>query len=120
MTEQNRSSARSRIFGVARIAIGLGLLYYLVVSGALDWRSLGGLVAEWPLTFAAGGLLVGALFLIAWRLCLLLHAPGFSDGFTALWEHGRLDLTMEARVIREPWSSLFTAFWKSGKNMRGG
>jgi uncharacterized membrane protein YbhN (UPF0104 family) len=77
MTEQNRSSARSRIFGVARIAIGLGLLYYLVVSGALDWRSLGGLVDEWPLTFAAGGLLVGALFLIAWRLCLLLHAPGF-------------------------------------------
>jgi hypothetical protein len=26
----------------------------------------------------------------------LLHAPGVSDGFTTLWEHHRLDLTVEA------------------------
>ncbi len=39
----------------------------------------------------------------------LLHATGYSDGFTTLWEHGRLDLSMEARVIQDPWRALFTA-----------
>jgi hypothetical protein len=38
----------------------------------------------------------------------LLHAPGLSDGFTALWECGCLGLTMEALVLRLPWSDLFT------------
>jgi len=38
----------------------------------------------------------------------LLHAPGLSDGFTALWECDCLGLTMEALVLRSPWNSLFT------------
>jgi hypothetical protein len=38
----------------------------------------------------------------------LLHATGLSDGFVALWQHGRLDLTMEALVLKPPWSNLFT------------
>jgi hypothetical protein len=38
----------------------------------------------------------------------LLHAPGLSDGFTALWECGCPGLTMEALVLRSPWCSLFT------------
>lgn len=39
----------------------------------------------------------------------LLHAPAVSEGYTALWERGRLDLTVE-RVILEPaWRSLFTS-----------
>ncbi len=38
----------------------------------------------------------------------LLHAPAVSQGFTALWERGRLDLTMEALVLREPFPVLFT------------
>ncbi|MBN1568340.1 MAG: hypothetical protein JXA73_10880 [Acidobacteria bacterium] len=38
----------------------------------------------------------------------LLHAEGYSEGLTALWEHGRLDITMEAIVVRQPWSQLFT------------
>ena len=37
----------------------------------------------------------------------LLHAGGYSEGLTALWECGRLDITMEALVIKQPWSSLF-------------
>jgi hypothetical protein len=37
----------------------------------------------------------------------LLRTPTLSDGFAALWEHGRLDLTVEALVLREPWSELF-------------
>jgi hypothetical protein len=38
----------------------------------------------------------------------LLHTPGLSDGFVALWERGRLDLTMEALILQLPWSDLFT------------
>lgn len=39
----------------------------------------------------------------------LLAASGVSDGFTALWQCGRLDLTVEALVLTAPWNSLFTA-----------
>jgi len=38
----------------------------------------------------------------------LLHAPGLSDGFTALWECKRLDLTVEAYVLKPEWRELFT------------
>lgn len=39
----------------------------------------------------------------------LLRAPGYSDGFTTLWERGHLDLSMEAVVIQDPWRELFSA-----------
>jgi hypothetical protein len=38
----------------------------------------------------------------------LLHAATVSEGFTALWEKGRLDLTVEALVLHERFSELFT------------
>lgn len=39
----------------------------------------------------------------------LLNTPHVSDGYTALWQRGRLDLTVE-RVILEPeWLPLFTS-----------
>ncbi|SCG43418.1 AAA domain-containing protein [Micromonospora halophytica] len=38
----------------------------------------------------------------------LLHHPVVSDGFTALWERGRVDLTVEALVIQPRFRSLFT------------
>ncbi|WP_439597978.1 hypothetical protein [Falsiroseomonas sp.] len=38
----------------------------------------------------------------------LINEPNVSDGYTALWERGRLDLTVEAMVIDHPeWHSLF-------------
>ena len=37
----------------------------------------------------------------------LLHAPHVSDGFTALWERGRLDLAVEAVVQRNEFAALF-------------
>jgi hypothetical protein len=39
---------------------------------------------------------------------ILLHAPHVSDGYTALWERGRLDLTVEAVILQEKWHSLFS------------
>ncbi|MFG2058587.1 AAA domain-containing protein [Micromonospora sp. NPDC048930] len=38
----------------------------------------------------------------------LLHNPGVSEGFTALWERGRVDLTVEAVVIWPKFRALFT------------
>ena len=39
----------------------------------------------------------------------LIHAKTVSDGFTALWEKGRLDLAVEAVVLQHPkYHTLFT------------
>ena len=38
----------------------------------------------------------------------LLDAPSISEGFGTLWEAGRLDLTVEAVIIDEDWTNLFT------------
>jgi hypothetical protein len=38
----------------------------------------------------------------------LLHAPGVSEGFTKLWEHQRLDLTVETHVLKPEFQHLFT------------
>lgn len=37
----------------------------------------------------------------------LLGGNGLSDGFVRLWEEQRLDLSVEALALREPWSALF-------------
>lgn len=39
----------------------------------------------------------------------LLGGDDPSSGFTRLWEEQRLDLSVEAVVLQEPWRSLFTA-----------
>lgn len=39
----------------------------------------------------------------------LLHASSVSDGFTTLWLAKRLDLSVEAHVLRPEYSELFTA-----------
>lgn len=40
---------------------------------------------------------------------ILLHAATVSEGYTALWERGRLDLTVEALIHDNPkWHPLFT------------
>jgi len=38
---------------------------------------------------------------------ILLRKSDASEGFAALWERGRLDLTVEALVLRDPWCTLF-------------
>jgi hypothetical protein len=40
---------------------------------------------------------------------ILLHSANVSEGYTALWERGRLDLTVEAVIHNNPkWHPLFT------------
>src|SRR5216117_1155146 len=38
----------------------------------------------------------------------LMHAPTVSEGYTALWERGRLDLTIEAVILQAEWRDLFS------------
>jgi hypothetical protein len=38
----------------------------------------------------------------------LLHVPVVSDGYTALYERNRLDLTVEAVMLDPKWQDLFT------------
>lgn len=38
----------------------------------------------------------------------LIHDSHPSEGYTALWERGRLDLTVEAEVLDEKWKALFS------------
>jgi len=38
----------------------------------------------------------------------LLHAAEYSEGFTKLWELKRLDLSLEAAVLEQPWCNLFS------------
>ena len=40
---------------------------------------------------------------------MLIHSDTVSDGYTALWERGKLELTVEAMIIETPrYHSLFT------------
>lgn len=38
----------------------------------------------------------------------LISKPGGTDGFTTLWEHGRLDLSVEAHVLKPEYAELFS------------
>src|SRR5438309_1997218 len=38
----------------------------------------------------------------------LIHAPTVSEGYTALWEGERLDLTVEAVILEPEWQDLFS------------
>lgn len=38
----------------------------------------------------------------------LVMAKGHAEGLTRLWYDKRLDLSMEATIIRDPWCNLFT------------
>jgi len=39
---------------------------------------------------------------------ILINASNVSDGYTALWERHRLDLTIEALILDPEWNELFT------------
>ncbi len=39
---------------------------------------------------------------------ILLHASHVSDGYIALWERNRLDLTVEALILESTWRPLFS------------
>lgn len=64
------------LFTALRIGIGVGLLWYLGASGAIDWRALMGMLHEWPITLMAFLLLLVDMMVTSSRLCVLLAARG--------------------------------------------
>jgi hypothetical protein len=60
------------LWAIIRTAIGLGLLVYLGVSGAIKWSALLGLLSAWKITLAALLILYVDMVVTAWRLCVLL------------------------------------------------
>jgi hypothetical protein len=48
----------------------------------------------------------------------LLSAPGVSDGFTTLWERHRLDLSVEAIILKPEFASLFAKSERDAANRR--
>ncbi|MGH9795269.1 MAG: lysylphosphatidylglycerol synthase transmembrane domain-containing protein [Candidatus Acidiferrales bacterium] len=71
------------LFGAVRVAIGVGLLWYLGTSGAIEWRALIGLARVWPITLAAFLLLLLDMIVTSWRLCVLMAARGLHLSVTA-------------------------------------
>lgn len=74
---QGRTGAIRRLVPLAlRLALAIGLLAVLGVSGAIDWATLGGLFTAWPLTLAAILILFAAQFVTSSRLSVLLRPLG--------------------------------------------
>jgi len=63
---------------VARTALGVGLIAYLALSGAIDWSKLLGLATAWQHTAAAFVMLFLVVLLSSWRLCILLAGQGLA------------------------------------------
>ncbi len=67
---------RAWLIGGFKVVIGLGVLSWLLFSGAIDWRAIGGLTtAGWVLP-VAGCLCLANFSLMAWRLRVLMMAQG--------------------------------------------
>ena len=63
---------------IARILLGVGLITYLALSGAINWSRLLGLATAWYHTAAAFLLLFLVVLLCSWRLCILLAGQGLA------------------------------------------
>lgn len=65
---------RSRLISVVQAALGVAVLGWLLLSGAIDWRALAGLLtAGWVLPVTAC-LCLGNFAFAAWRLRVLMEA----------------------------------------------
>ncbi len=76
-----RSSARRYRWLLVRFAAGIGLIVYLVRSGAIELRLLSKLLSAWPLSLAGLALIFLDIALMARRLSLLLSPRGFNLSF---------------------------------------
>ena len=71
--------------GVIQTAVGLGVLAWLLLSGAIDWHSIGRLLTVgWVLPTAAGLSLVNYAFM-SWRLRVLMQAQDLRLPFLAAY-----------------------------------
>ncbi len=74
---ETKKKVSTRVFlALLRTPIGIGILVYLGISGAIDWSALLGLMSAWPVTLAALLLLLMDVSLMAWRLSMLFKPHG--------------------------------------------
>lgn len=73
MTREQSGSLVRHGFTLLRVAAAVGLLAWLIESGAIEWSSLARLASAWPFALAALGLLGAQVVVTSWRLCVLLR-----------------------------------------------
>ena len=78
---RERSSPRRYLWLGIRFAVGIGLIVYLVRSGAIELRLLSKLLSAWPLSVAGLALIFLDIALMALRLSCLLSPRGFNLSF---------------------------------------
>jgi glycosyltransferase 2 family protein len=78
-----RSSARRRLWLLLRFAVGIGLILYLVRSGAIQLRLLSKLFSAWPLSLAGLAIIFFDVALMALRLSWLLSPRGLHLPFAS-------------------------------------
>jgi glycosyltransferase 2 family protein len=69
-----------------RLALGIGLIVYLIRSKIVDVHALSRMVSIWPISVAALTLLLIDLLLMSWRLCCLFRAQGLRLAWSDSWQ----------------------------------
>jgi len=87
--ESRTKSVRKSAFVLLRLAIGIGIVVYLVKSGRIELHSLTRVFREWPLTLMGTIILLIDILLMSVRLSLLFHAQSLS---LRLWNATKLPL----------------------------
>jgi uncharacterized membrane protein YbhN (UPF0104 family) len=82
-------AVRKAVFVVLRLAIGIGILLWLVKSGQVQLHSLIRVFRAWPLTLLGMAVLLIDIFFMSVRVSLLLHAQRLS---LTLWNAIQLTL----------------------------
>jgi glycosyltransferase 2 family protein len=78
-----RSSARRYLWLLLRFIVGIGLIVYMVRSGAIQLRLLSNLVSAWPLSLAGLVIIFIDIALMALRLSWLLSPRGLRLSFVS-------------------------------------
>jgi glycosyltransferase 2 family protein len=73
-----RKSLRKSVFALLRLAIGIGIVTYLVKSGRIEPHSLTRMFREWPLTLMGMMVLLIDILFMSVRVSLLFHAQHLS------------------------------------------
>lgn len=73
-----KRSVRKVVFALLRLAIGIGILVYLVKSGRVELHSLTRVFRAWPLTLLGMAVLLIDILFMSIRVSLLFHAQRLS------------------------------------------
>jgi hypothetical protein len=79
-------SVRSRIITIVQVALGLGVLGWLLASGVIDWQIIGRLLDTGWVLPAAAGLCATSFVFAALRLRVLLEAQGLRLTFASAFQ----------------------------------